>query len=207
MSEAAIELDRPEIERFTIRDCIVTVLGVTPYSASRQPGEEKAPDETWDEYYNRVWKRMAHVDQHGEVFVPGSAFKLCLDEATQNLNEKVPGKGHQTWTGIFRMGVAPISNMPLGIGLDDLRQEWVYCHASGKRGPGTRVMRAFPMVDNWRGSITMRVFNDSITQAKFEEFFGKAGLLAGVGRGRPSTGCPMGNGRFKPVEFRWSVVE
>ena len=31
--------------------------------------------------------------------------------------------------------------------------------------------------------MNFRVFNDNITEAKFEEFFAKTGLIAGVGRG------------------------
>ena len=193
-----------EVEAFTIRDVIIDVVGITPYSPSRA-SREKEKSESWDDYEAAVWRTKAHEDG-GKVFIPGSAFKLCLDEAVQNLNQKIPGKGNQTWTGVLKMGVAPLTNMPLGATVDKLMVEKVFCHASGKRAPGPRVMRWFPIVHEWSGSITMRVFNDTLTQAKFEEFFAKAGLLAGVGRGRPSTGCPVGNGRFRPNRFVWSIV-
>lgn len=193
-----------EIEAFSVRDVTVEVEGITPYSPSRST-REKEKSESWDDYEAAVWRDKAHVED-GELFIPGSAFKLSLDEAVQNLNEKIPGKGNQTWTGVVKMGLAPLSNMPLGIALDDVLVERVFCHASGKRGPGTRVTRWFPIVHKWGGTITFRVFNDNLTQAKFEEFFLKAGVLAGVGRGRPSTGCPVGNGRYRPTKFTWSKV-
>lgn len=193
-----------EVEAFSIRDVMVTVTGITPYSPSRSV-REKEKGESWDDYESEIWRSKAH-EEGGAVYIPGSAFKLCLDEAVQNLNEKIPGKGNQTWTGVIRMGIAPLTNMPIGVHLDDLKVEKVYCHANGKRMPGPRVMRWFPIVHQWGGVITFRIFNDSLTQAKFEEFFMKAGVLAGVGRGRPSTGCPVGNGRFRPTSFVWSNV-
>jgi hypothetical protein len=198
--------EQQDVEFFQIRDVTITVAGITPYSQSRETGEDKEKSETWDDYEARVWRKKIHHTSSGDVFIPGAAFKLCIDEATSNLNEKIPGKGNQTWSGVFRMGIAPLGNMMLGVKAGDVRAESVFCHANGKRGPGTRVTRLFPMIDSWGGSITMRIFNDNITAEKFEEFFAKAGVLAGVGRGRPSTGCPMGNGRFRPKEFSWSKV-
>jgi hypothetical protein len=197
--------DDMEIESFAIRDVAITVEGITPYSSSRSPGEDKPKGEDWGPFEERTWRLKAHHED-GNVFIPGSAFKLCLDEAVKNLNEKIPGKGNQTYTNVIKMGLAPVGNMDLGITLDDLKIVKVYCNSNGVRGPGMRVTRWFPIVHRWGGQITMRIFNDSLTEAKFEEFFVKAGLLAGVGRGRPSTGCPMGNGRFKPTKFQWSSV-
>jgi hypothetical protein len=201
------------IGSFAIRDVLITIEGITPYSPSRALSEDDAKEkgESWDDFEARVWRKKAHVrrdDKTGEdiLFIPGSAFKLSLDEGVQNINEKIQGKGNQTYTGIIKMGIAPLDNLDLGIPLSKVQCEKVYCHANGKRAPGPRVMRWFPIVHKWGGKITMRIFNDSLTQEKFEEFFAKCGLLAGVGRGRPSTGCPVGNGRYRPTAFLWTNV-
>jgi hypothetical protein len=188
---------------YSIRDCTIQLRGITAYSASKATDEEKQPGETWDSFEARVWRKKAHT-RKGMVFIPGVAFKLALDETAQLSNQKIPGKGHQTFTLGFKAGVAAISDLDTGIKIDDVTPEQVYCHSSGKRGPGTRVNRLFPMVHEWGGFVTLRIFNDAITPEKFEEFFTKAGLVAGVGRGRPITGCPMGLGRFQPVSFEWS---
>ena len=45
--------------------------------------------------------------------------------------------------------------------------------------------------------------NEQLPQDVFERHFVQAGLLSGVGRGRPATGCPAGNGRFTPLSFNW----
>lgn len=193
-----------EVESFTIRDVTIYIEGITPYSPSRAV-REKDKSESWEDYESSVWRDKAHVND-GKIFIPGSAFYSCLNEATQNLNEKIPGKGNQTWTNVIAMGVAPLCNMDLGISIDDVLCEKVFCHSNGKRAPGPRVIRWFPIVHKWGGAITFRIFNDNLTQAKFEEFFMKAGVLAGVGRGRPSNKCPVGNGRFRPTRFVWSNV-
>lgn len=203
---AETSADDVDISSFEIRDVVVTIEGVTPYSQSSHPGVEKEKSETWDDFEARVWKLKAHTHADGTVYIPGSAFKLCLDEAAVNLNEKIQGKGNQRWAGVFKMGLAPMSDLNLGVNIADAMCEKVYCHANGKRMPGTRVNRLFPIFHRWGGEVTFRIFNDSITQEKFEEFFAKAGLLAGVGRGRPSTGCPNGLGRFRPTKFVWSKV-
>ena len=199
----ATETDQ-DVEAFSIRDVNIQIEGITPYSPSRAT-REKEKSESWDDYEAAVWRDKAHVE-NGELFIPGAAFKLSLDEAVQNLNEKIPGKGNQTWTGVIKMGLAPLTNVNLGVKLDDVLVEKVFCHSNGKRGPGTRVTRWFPIVHQWSGEITFRIFNDNLTASKFEEFFLKAGVLAGVGRGRPSTGCPVGNGRYRPTRFTWTKV-
>ena len=111
----------PGIEAFCTRDVHIDVVGITPYSASR-PVREKEKSESWDDYEAAVWRLKAH-EEDGKIIIPGSAFKLSLDEAVQNLNEKIPGKGNQTWTGVLKMGVAPLTNMALGTPVDKLMAE------------------------------------------------------------------------------------
>ncbi len=195
-----------EIAKFTIRDVTIMVEGITPYSQSAHPGEDKEKSETWDDFEARVWRKKAHTLPGGEIFIPGDAFKLSLDEATKNRNEKIPGKAQQTWTGVFSMGIAAMSDMPLGVNIDDCLCERVFCHSNGKRMPGARVDRLFPILHSWGGVVTLRIFNDTITKEKFEEFFTMAGMIAGVGRGRPATGCPRGLGRYRPINFDWQKI-
>jgi hypothetical protein len=96
-----------------------------------------------------------------------------------------------------------MSDVDLGVKADEMKAIQIFAHANGKRGPGTRVMRFFPYITTWGGELEMRVFNDTLPEEVFERFFTQAGLLAGVGRGRPITKSPAGNGRFKPVKFTW----
>ena len=187
-----------------MRTVTIQIEGLTPYSCSKyfelalQKGESK------DAHEKRRWREKAHVDEAGQMYIPGVAFKLALDETAQLLNEKIPGKGNQTWSGQFATGVVAMSGVELGVKIEDAKAIQIFAHANGKRGPGTRVMRFFPLLPSWGGTLEMRIFNDSIPEEVFERFFEQAGLLAGVGRGRPITKSPAGNGRFRPVKFTWS---
>lgn len=190
-----------------MRDVTITIESMTPYSASKNvPAFDvaKLKGETRDDYEKRVWRDKAHVDEAGAVYIPGVSFKLAIDETAKILKERIPGKGNQEYGGVFATGVVAMGEVNLGIKKADLRSVEIFAHANGRRGPGTRVPRFFPIVYQWSGTLAMRVFNDAIPADVFERFFEQAGLLAGVGRGRPITGSPAGNGRFRPVSFAWS---
>ncbi len=187
-----------------MRTVTIKIEGLTAYSASKYFEPNVLKGETKDAHEKRRWREKAHLNDAGTVYVPGVAFKLALDETAQLLNEKIPGKGNQTWTGQFATGVVAMSDVDLGIKADEMKAIQIFAHANGKRGPGTRVMRFFPYITTWGGELEMRVFNDTLPEDVFERFFTQAGLLAGVGRGRPITKSPAGNGRFRPVKFTWA---
>lgn len=186
-----------------MRDVHIKLRGLTPYSSSLHFEAKLLKGETKDEHEKRRWKEKAHVDENGIVFIPGVSFKLALDRAVSLANEKIAGKGNQTWTAQFTTGVVAMSDVSLGIKIDDVKSIAIFAHANGKRGPGTRVMRYFPYIPTWGGELHMRLFNDTIPEEVFERFFEQSGMLAGVGRGRPETGSPAGNGRFEPLSFDW----
>lgn len=187
-----------------MRTVTIKIEGLTPYSCSKYFEDDFLKGESKDAHERRRWREKAHVTETGEMFIPGVAFKLALDETAQLLNEKIRGKGNQTWTGQFATGVVAMSDVLLGVNIKDVKAIQIFAHSNGKRGPGTRVMRFFPLLPSWSGSLEMRVFNDTIPEEVFERFFEQAGLLAGVGRGRPITKSPAGNGRFRPVKFTWT---
>lgn len=189
-----------------MRDVTVRIKGLTPYSCSRPLTDTKERGESHDEFEKRIWREKAHYDANGNVFIPGVGFKLALDEAASLMKEKIKGKGNQTYTGLIRTGVVAMSDLYLGVKLDDLSAISIYANADGRRGSGTRVLRYFPIVTSWEGEVEFRIFNDDLPQEVFERYLEQAGLLTGVGRGRPVTGCPAGNGRFQPVAFRWAEV-
>ena len=187
-----------------MRDVIIKIEGLTPYSASKHVAESLLKGEKKDDHEKRRWREKMHADDQGNVFIPGVSFKLALDETASLLNEKIPGKGNQTYTGQFQTGVVAMGDLDLGIKSDSVKAISIFAHANGKRGPGTRVTRWFPFIPTWGGDLHMRIFNDSLNEEVFERFFIQSGLLAGVGRGRPKTGSPAGNGRYRPVSFNWS---
>lgn len=208
-----------------MRDVTITLEGITAYSSSKGLAVEKKASESHNDFEKRIWRERSHYDDQEHVYIPGVAFKMALDEAARVIKEKIPGKGNSTWTKIFETGCSTIDDMyqsvfkipnlengtpnPKGkpallpMLKSDLKAIAIYCHSNGQRGSGNRVTRYFPYIPTWGGSVTFRIFNDALPQDVFERFFTQAGILSGVGRGRPSSACAAGNGRFKPVKFDW----
>jgi hypothetical protein len=51
----------------------------------------------------RIWQKKAHI-RDGSLYIPGVAFKAALDKTAKLSNEKIPGKGMQTFTLGFAAG-------------------------------------------------------------------------------------------------------
>lgn len=190
-----------------MRQVTVKVKGITPYSASRPLGIEKDKSEGHEEFDARMWRDKAHCDADGNVFIPGVCFKLALDEVASLLNEKIKGKGNQTYGKVISTATVAMSEMYLGIKKDKLNPIQIYANLDGKRGGSTRGNRMFPIIPSWGGEVDFRIFNDELPKEVFERYITQAGLLIGVGRGRPGMKSPAGNGRFLPVSFTWREVD
>ena len=182
----------------------VTIKGVTPYSPSQPSGRVKAKDVSHDDFEKLVWRDRAHVNSDGIVFIPGVSFKLALDEAVKTMNEKIVSKGNQTFSKVFGSGVTAMTDMVLGVKKADLQSITIYANLDGVRGGSKRGNRIYPIIPVWGGTVQFCIFNEAISEKDFERFFKAAGMISGVGRGRPAKSCPAGNGRFIPEKFVWS---
>lgn len=187
-----------------MRDLIIKIEGLTAYSPSKYFEPSLLKGETKEEHERRRWREKAHVNETGKVYIPGVSFKMAIDEVAALLNEKIKGKGNQTYTSQFATGIVAMGDVDLGVSIDEVKPVQIFAHANGKRGPGTRVMRWFPYIPEWQGELHLRVLNDTLPEDVIERYVEQAGLLAGVGRGRPITRSAAGNGRFKPATFSWS---
>lgn len=186
-----------------MREVVIAIEGLTAYSASQQIEEKKKSAESWDEFEKRTWRDKAHATEAGDVYIPGVSFKMALDFTAGILKEKIVGKGNQTYSPIFKTGVVAMNDLMLGIKTKDLKSIRLQQSSNGKKMGGSRVPRWFPYIPKWGGTLEMRIFNDTLPEDIFERYFSEAGLLCGVGRGRPEMGCAAGNGRFKATEFKW----
>lgn len=189
-----------------MRTVTIKIKGLTPYSASRPIDIEKGKSEGHEEFDQRIWREKAHFDADENVYIPGVGFKLALDEVASLLNEKIKGKGNQTYGKIISTGTVAMSDMYLGIKKSDLKPIQIYANLDGKRGGSTRGNRTFPIVPTWCGEVEFQIFNDELPEEVFERYIAQAGLLIGVGRGRPGMKSPAGNGRFQPVSFAWAEI-
>lgn len=183
----------------------VDLVSTAPYSQSRQHTEPKLEKEAANAYEKRTWREKCTVNADSMVCIPAMAFKQALDGAAKMLSIQIPGKGKATYTKHFRAGVICEADVPIGVHKDAVPGITINANSDGVRGSGKRVQRTFPQVPSWAGTARFAVLDDTITREVFERHLVEAGRFVGIGRFRPENGGL--NGRFKPVEFRWSDLK
>jgi hypothetical protein len=185
-----------------MRQVTVHIVGITPYSQSRQHDEPELPKEDKKAWELRTWREKCTYDENGIIEIPGMAFKQALAIGCKRLGDQIPGKGKATYTKFFEGDVICEGNASLGVHKDDVESVTINANSDGVRGSGKRVKRTFPVIPApWRTSARFTIFDDTITPEVFERVFAAAGMSVGVGRFRPEKGGL--NGRFKAERFDW----
>lgn len=186
------------------RSATVTLVGISPYSQSKAHDEPRTNDkESHDDYDRRTWRSKAHVNpQTKEVCIPAMGLKMAIAEAGKRLGMKIPGKRNATYTKNILSGVLVPFDIGLGISIDDVAEEAVYCNADGVRGSGKRVFRRFPIIaSGWTATARVEILDDEIPTEVVERCLREAGNLIGIGRFRPEKGGFLG--RFKVEAVKW----
>jgi len=178
-----------------MKQCLVTLESVSPYSQSRPHNTEALEKEGPGDYEKRTWKKRLHVNEDGYVFIPAMAFKNCLSECAQYLGIKIPGRGKERYKKHFFSGILVTESMTLPIKADDVEGEWLFVPSQGKRGGANRVWKCFPYIPHWVGDVIFHILDDTITKEVFEYHLSQAGRFIGIGRFRPSNNGFYG--RFK----------
>ena len=185
-----------------MRICEATLESVSAYSQSRFHDTEKLDKENVKDYEARTWRERLHFNSDGVVFIPPMSFKNCLSDVAKFLSVQIPGKGKSTYTKHFEAGVLVTEPLLLGIKKNEVAGEWLFVPADGVRGSGKRVLKCFPVIPSWKGTITFYVFDDTITKEVFEKHLKEAGQFIGIGRFRPRNNGYYG--RFRVTQARWS---
>lgn len=185
----------------------VKMKSLSPYSQSRAHAEPKldGEKESADDYERRTWRARCHTTPEGKIYIPPMAFKHALSEAAAYLSEKIPGKRNATWTKHFLAGVLVTKGPVLDITKDEVEGEWVYAHANGQRGSGTRVMRCFPIIPQWEAEVTFVILDELINRDAFTRHIQEAGNFIGIGRFRPRNGGFLGRFSADVVEWKDKV--
>jgi hypothetical protein len=178
-----------------------TLVSASALMQSRMHQTPKLDRENADDYEKRTWKNRAHIDNDGNVFIPGAAFKKALQDAAKFLNIQIHGKGKSTYTKHFKSGVLVFDNVLTGKTAKDILCVPINCNSDGVAGSGKRVLRMFPSLSSWSGELTAHLIDDTITREVFEEVLTAAGQFMGVGSFRPQNGNNCG--RFDHMEIKW----
>jgi hypothetical protein len=176
----------------------VTLRSLSPYSQSRAHDEPAYENESKADYDRRTWRSHLHAED-GTVRIPAKALHDCWIEAAEYSGKKIIG--NRTWTKPFTSGIAIFENPDLGIKPEDVQYIHVYCHANGKRGSGTRVMRRFPQIPHWETRFDVHILDPVITEQIFREMLAIGGMFKGIGRYRPANRGT--NGRYEIADLIW----
>jgi len=186
-----------------MKTAVVLLESISPYSQSQAYTEpEKEDKESSDDYEKRTWRYRCHVNEEGNVFIPPMQFKESLATAAAFLQEKIKGKGSSTYTKHFKAGVLVTEGPELSIKFpDDVKGEWLFLNADGKKNGTTRVWRCMPVVAHWTAEVTYYVIDETITKDVFEHTLIESGNFIGIGRFRPEKGGFYG--RYKVNGIKW----
>lgn len=171
---------------------------------SRFHGTPKLPKEAPDDYEERTWREKAHVNSDGHVLIPPGAWKNCLTSAAQYLGIRIPGKGTSTYTKNFAAGVMVIDPTVLEVRKEQLTRKAMFVPSDGKRGGGKRVVRIFPQIDSWKGTVKIFVFDDTVTPDVLHQHLTQAGVFIGLGAFRPINNGWIG--RFSVTGFKVEAI-
>lgn len=182
----------------------ITLTGLTPYSQSRQHDEPMLEGEGRDAYDARTWRSKQNVairDGKPTVVIPAHGFHQAMIAAAKYSKRQIPGQGKATWTKKFEAGISLLEDPSLNIDPNEVQVIAISANADGVRGSGKRVMRRFPIINEWKTTFDVYILDPIITEDVFREMVEIAGMFVGIGRFRPEKGG--GNGRFRMTGLKW----
>jgi hypothetical protein len=179
----------------------VEITGTSTLAQGKYVTEEKKDKELAGDYEVRTWRYKMHYDKDGNVFIPLYALKNCISEAAKFLAIKIPGKGNATYTKHFEAGVTVADNMFIGVKKDAVECQQMFVPSDGVRGSNKRVIKYFPVIPEWRGTVKFLILDDTITEDVFKLHIEQAGQFIGLGSFRPRNNGYFG--RFKIKIKKW----
>jgi hypothetical protein len=198
-------LDATKQDNFLIRKNMKTATvkfkSLSPISFGRFHGTEKLDKEGYDEYETRTWRNKVHSDKDGNVVITPFMIKNMISDVAKFLSVKIKGKGQQTYTKHFEAGIIVYENMPIGIKKENVDGQWMHVPSDGKRGGSKRVMKCFPVIQEWEGTIDIQIVDETITQDVLLEHLTEAGKFIGLGSLRPRNNGIFGRFEVEILSF------
>jgi hypothetical protein len=183
---------------------VVSLEGISPYSASRMHDEPRLEREKNDSYDLRTWRSHLHVNSAGIATIPAFAMHDCIVQAAKHSGKKIgSGMGQKTWSGKLEAGIFIPEDLSLGVTPDAFQMIAINAHANGQRGSGTRVRRHYPIIGEWSTTFNVEILDPIITKAVLDEMLVQAGMFIGLGRYRPQNRGQ--NGRFRVTKLIWNA--
>lgn len=197
----------------SITTATVTINGVTPYSQSSNPTlhpdyekvlkEAKCAKNDHALRESLTWKFRARYNDAGNVIIPNMAFYGALVSGMRYTGDRIPGQGKKTWADKFRRGLYVENDVALPFTMDTIQGMQLFVPSDGKKGSSSKVLKIFPVMQEWGGTFSVRILDNIITQDVFAQAVNVAGSFVGLGRWRPEKEGM--NGRFEMTNLKWKV--
>lgn len=184
-----------------MKQAIVKLKSSSTYGQSKFHQTPKLNKELSADYEDRTWREKTHTTPDGYVFIPGTQFANSLREASKYLSISVPGKGKSTYTKHFESGIMVLDNLVLPIKKENIQSVTVFVPSDGRVGGGKRVIKHFPIVHEWEGTVTYLITDDIITVDIFEQVLKASGQLIGIGYWRPRNRGYYGRFEVQDIKF------
>lgn len=186
-----------------MKTAICKLKSTSPYSQGRFHQTEKLEKELHADYEIRTWREKLHyLPETGQIFIPPMSFANSLKEAAKYLNIQIPGKGKSTFTKNFEAGIMVTEPLLINAYKDTVESETIHVPSDGRRGGTTRVLKTFPLIRKWEGTVMFYILDDIITPDVFTTVLEASGNLIGIGRFRPRN-CGY-YGRFEIIDIKWN---
>lgn len=184
-----------------MKTAICKLQSVTPVTFGKFHQTEKLSGELPDSFEQRTWREKLHYKEDGRVYIPGSMFGNCIRESAKFMSIPIKGRGKATYTKHFDSSIIVQNDIVLSIKRDEVQPSIQHVPSDGRPGGTKRVIKFFPIVPEWSGTLTVMIGDDIITADIFEKVIRNAGQLIGIGTWRPRNRGM--NGRFELVDMQW----
>jgi len=185
-----------------MKKATVKLYSLTPTTFGKFHQAPKLEKELPDAYEQRTWKEKAHYTDDLFVKIPGTMIGNCIRESAKFLSLQIPGKGKSTYSKHFDAGIIIYNDIKTEIHKNDLQGHIQHVPSDGTPGGTRRVLKVFPIVQEWGGQIEILIGDDIITADVFEKVIKNAGSLIGIGTWRPRNRGM--NGRFIVEDIKWN---
>ncbi len=186
-----------------MKTAVCKLRSTSPYSQGKYHQTPELDKELKSDYDKRTWReRLHYLPDTGQIYIPPMSFALSVKEAAKYLNIQIPGKGKSTYTKNFDAGIMVTEPLLINAYKDTVESESLHVPADGRRGGSTRVIKTFPLIRKWEGSVTFYILDNIITEDIFRTVLEASGNLIGIGRFRPRN-CGY-YGRFEVLDIIWN---
>lgn len=149
---------------------------------------------------NRLWRTKLYVEGTN-LIVPGENLHECMKEAAKYWGMTIPGEGKKTYTDVIKSAVV-VENIYLNISPNDKDNivplgKMVNGNPSKGKSSGCKVYKIRPLVQNWKGTCILHIFDARLTESVLRTILSYAGTFKGLCNWRPIYG------RFEVSNFKY----